>query len=479
MFDGTRGDAQPYLIASCALIKSGFEVMVRGPQDASVMASEFEVPFTPSTMSANQIFADPQMTEAFAKNDTAALLAANEKVKAKYQDKDSLDAEITAMYRLIETWKPDLITAGPVNLVQALMMAKIFQIPVISFSFQVQRPSSCVLPVGLPGADRIPKFAYRMIWRIIMRMMSNMIFRENAPVLSRLSGIPESKLYITVAEIDRYFSAKPKFLSIISASAIHGECPADFNGNNVMTGALRPTEKQENSGSFGSEEMAQMEIFLAAGDAPVYMGFGSMICGTSKFMTLLALRALKMTGERGIILKGWSSMSSEDLEGEIDEQELRAYCAKNVLFINKAPHGWLFPRCKVIVHHGGAGTLSASAKSGRPTVITPVCMDQPYHADLLNRMGYGVGTSQMAKLKVEELAEAVKKCINTPAIQEKAKQVAEQMAEEDASVRLVETVKDYMENHIKTGKHKELNQALDTRNSSFRARCLGLFCGGL
>jgi hypothetical protein len=30
--------------------------------------------------------------------------------------------------------------------------------------------------------------------------------------------------------------------------------------------------------------------------------------------------------------------------------------AGNVLFIKEAPHEWLFSRCSVAVHHGGAGT---------------------------------------------------------------------------------------------------------------------------
>ena len=58
--------------------------------------------------------------------------------------------------------------------------------------------------------------------------------------------------------------------------------------------------------------------FLDSGSAPAYFGFGSIICMTSKFMTLLCLRALRLTGERGILCRGWSAMCLDDLQGEVD-----------------------------------------------------------------------------------------------------------------------------------------------------------------
>jgi hypothetical protein len=66
-----------------------------------------------------------------------------------------------------------------------------------------------------------------------------------------------------------------------------------------------------------------------------------------------------------------------------------------------------------------------------------------------------------------ELADTIRKCINTPPIHAKAKEVAEQMKKEDASARLVEVIKDYMESHIRTGKYmktlEELEQKLGSR----------------
>ena len=54
-----------------------------------------------------------------------------------------------------------------------------------------------------------------------------------------------------------------------------------------------------------------------------------------------------------------------------------------------AAHGQLFPRCSVIVHHGGAGTTYASAMSGVPCVIVPIFLDQYLHSNLVNKKGVG------------------------------------------------------------------------------------------
>lgn len=60
-----------------------------------------------------------------------------------------------------------------------------------------------------------------------------------------------------------------------------------------------------------------------------------------------------------------------------------------VIFVDGAAHGQLFPRCSVIVHHGGAGTTYASAMSGVPCVIVPIFLDQYLHSNLVNKKGVG------------------------------------------------------------------------------------------
>ena len=366
------------------------------------------------------------------------------------------------MYLLLRDWKPDLVLAGPVCLPLVLMMDRAFGIPIVPLSLQLMRACKSVAPIGfewLPRSLRMP------VWGLLVRVMLRKDYKKWASHISKLTNIPTHKLRISTSDFYRYSSASPAFLAIIATSpTIYGELPQEFNSNSVQIGGLiASTQQQSTMSSFGAEKMAVMEDFLRKGRAPIYMGFGSIIGGTSKLMTLLCLRALKKTGERGILVRGWSKMSLEDLEGEADEEELRAYAAENVLFLDAAPHGWLFPRCQVVVHHGGAGTSNASILSGRPTVIVPIFLDQFAHAKNINEKGIGVGLDQMAKVAPEELAMAIQKCIQTPSIQENAKRMAEKLAKEDGPGRLVEVIKDYMESHIKTGRHMAIKRAIEKR----------------
>ena len=90
---------------------------------------------------------------------------------------------------------------------------------------------------------------------------------------------------------------------------------------------------------------------------------------------------------------------------------------KNALFVKYASH------CCVTVHHGGTGTTNASLTSGVPTVtvIAPVCFDQFVHSDDINKLGNGV---RLAALYQLEPSEAVLKCLRTPEICSRAREVA-------------------------------------------------------
>lgn len=49
---------------------------------------------------------------------------------------------------------------------------------------------------------------------------------------------------------------------------------------------------------------------------------------------------------------------------------------KFVFRLGRCPHDWLFPRMAAVIHHGGAGTVAAGLKAGRPTLVCPFFGDQ-------------------------------------------------------------------------------------------------------
>lgn len=101
----------------------------------------------------------------------------------------------------------------------------------------------------------------------------------------------------------------------------------------------------------------QKQLREAAGQpavAPAYIGWGSMVAVSATHMTRVAVKSLQLAALSGIVLGGFAKLDLDLLKGEADKN-LYEYAQKHVLFLQSAPHEWLFPQCSVTVHHGGAG----------------------------------------------------------------------------------------------------------------------------
>ena len=93
----------------------------------------------------------------------------------------------------------------------------------------------------------------------------------------------------------------------------------------------------------------------------------------------MLLEALRLSGQRAVIAPGWGMWSDA----------VSASLGACVHVIDAAPHRKLFPLMAGLVHHGGAGTSAAGLLAGKPTLVTPLMMDQWFFANLVDRHGAG------------------------------------------------------------------------------------------
>src|SRR4029453_19378747 len=91
--------------------------------------------------------------------------------------------------------------------------------------------------------------------------------------------------------------------------------------------------------------------FLADGEAPIYVGFGSVVAEDPATLTPPIFAALDKAKARGIVSEGWAHLGN-------------AAPPPNVYVIGDVPHDWLFARCRAVCHTGGAGTTSAGLRAG-------------------------------------------------------------------------------------------------------------------
>lgn len=184
----------------------------------------------------------------------------------------------------------------------------------------------------------------------------------------------------------------------VSPSLCHApdDWPKELREHLHMTGSWTVSKEaqehalQRSDSMYGSSSLGTLTVFFAKCDAPVYIGWGSMMAKSGEHMTCLAVRALMKSQSRGIILAGWAKLEAGMMHGQPDTPQMVEYAKDNILFLETAPHEWLFPQCACTVHHGGAGTTAAALRAGRPTIITPTMSDQYFWAQTVASAGVGV-----------------------------------------------------------------------------------------
>lgn len=233
-------------------------------------------------------------------------------------------------------------------------------------------------------------------------------------------------------------------------------------------------------GAGGAEEL---KLFLQNGATPIYIGWGSMLAISQEHMACLAVRSLMKAGLRGIVLGGWAELCSDHLGGQPDSKELLDYASHNVLFIQSAPHEWLFPQCAAIVHHGGSGTTAAALRSGRPSIITPCGFDQFANAEMVANSGTGIALGQIGRVLPQNLADAMVRALHDAELVTRAAEVGRRLHSEDGLGNAIKVIDEFITQDLTTGvwRSKRAHLKAELRKlskPSFLTR-LGYLCSDL
>jgi len=157
---------------------------------------------------------------------------------------------------------------------------------------------------------------------------------------------------------------------------------------------------------------SELEKFLAAGDAPIYIGFGSIVVDDADRFTDMIFEAVKLAGVRALVSKGWGGLGCDNVPD-------------NIFMLENTPHDWLFPKVRACVIHGGAGTTAIALKCGKPTMVVPFFGDQHFWGSMLERAKAGPEPVPYKHLTAEKLAEGIKYCLS-----DEAKKAAGELAKD-------------------------------------------------
>lgn len=203
--------------------------------------------------------------------------------------------------------------------------------------------------------------------------------------------------------------------------------PADWPSNAHICGQwLRPVQDWDPPRS--------LKEFLGAGDAPIYIGFGSMV-GFDRDALLNSIVAA--VPGRALFYPGWSGTQGLQLPN-------------NFLVIDDTPHDWLFPKTSLIIHHGGSGTTHSAARSGIPSIALPFGGDQPFWAERLRLLGVAPDYTSVRHLSATSLARAIDVATSTQ-MRSRAASLGGRMRSEDGLASAVKTIDALLSGHSSMG----------------------------
>ncbi len=177
-----------------------------------------------------------------------------------------------------------------------------------------------------------------------------------------------------------------------------------------------------------AELAPEIQDFLAAGEPPVLVGFGSTPVARPERLWDAVLAAARETGVRLIIVMGWSG----DVGLPRDEP--------GVLVTGEVPYGALLPHVRAFVHHGGTGTTHFGLSVGKPSLAVWLMSDQPFWGHRIAALGAGPAPIAQRRVSAGALTRAFQVlCDDRTEIA--ARSVGESMSSEDglaSGVRMVE-----------------------------------------
>jgi UDP:flavonoid glycosyltransferase YjiC (YdhE family) len=297
----------------------------------------------------------------------------------------------------------DLAEAAGVPLVQLAVMplARTRQWPHLAF------------PAGLGWLPGFTPLSYRLAEQLVWQM-----FRPSINRFRRRLGLrPQS--------LGGYFrQLEARGVPVLNGFSRHVvPRPPDWPAHVQQTGYWHPHDP-------AWSPPADLLRFLDQGPAPVFLGFGSMPVRDPLAVTATLVEALRLSGQRGVLLGGWGGLGDAVLPPSVYRLEYAAF-------------EWLFPRMAALIHHGGSGTTGMGLRAGVPNVVVPFAFDQFFWGERVRALGVGPVPVPYGRLSAPRLAAAITAAVGDSAMRRQSAAVGAALAAEDGLGQAVALIERY------------------------------------
>jgi len=370
---GSRGDVQPFIALAVGLQKAGHAVRLAAPHRFEDFASTYGIPFVP-------LAGDPEIISQRL-NDAGANPISMVRAMSDYIFSI---ADQVARQAFAACDEADLIVHSFLFTTGGHSLARKLGIPDISIqTFPIFAPTRAFPPVSMPDLPPGP-LSYFFHW------LTTQIFWHggNAGFRRLKKANPDT------FNLDLYWPFSPdgdrlRTPLLLASSPMVIPRPDDWTAPHIHIPGYFFLNTRDTY-----QPSAALAGFLAGGEPPICVTFGSMIHRDSERIYRAVLDAIDQTGNRAVILTGWDGLREN-------------YLPENIFVAESVPHDWLFLRCKAVIHHGGAGTTAAGLRAGIPNIVVSFAADQPFWGKRLYAIGAGPRPIRVRKLTANRLSAAL------------------------------------------------------------------------
>lgn len=407
---GSRGDFQPYIALAQQLKTLGKNVRITGGRSLENFIKGYDIDYYALSADYQTVNIDPDVLAAAQSSDSPLKMLLTFNKMKKY-----VIGLTEEMYNACEG--SEMIIYHP-GCTIGYFAGELLGIPsVLATPFPMHKTKEIASIIAY-GKSKMP---IAMSYKLLQGMLWMAGKTGVAALLKKKYGRLPKAFGCPFEKIDN------KHPAIVSCSNYVFSAPNDWNKNIHQHGYWFV---EENVMYTPPKELAD---FLAAGEKPIYFGFGSVFNNREKDDVIkVIISALKQCGKRGII----SGM------GEIEN------LPDDIIAIGSVPHSWLFKQCQAVCHHGGAGTTAAGFQAGVPSVVIPFSNDQFAWAHRAYDLGAASKPIYRKNLSSDHLAEAVTFALNQD-IKRESEKLAQNIATENGAVDCAKVIYSYIENERK------------------------------
>jgi UDP:flavonoid glycosyltransferase YjiC (YdhE family) len=418
---GTRGDIEPCVAVGRELLRRGHDVRMAVPPDLSAFAESAGLP---------AVAYGPDLQE---------VLNVHREFWTQLFRNFWKVRELIKLWR--ETWEPaaqhwgqmsatltsladgaDVLFTGLSYQEVAANVAEYHDIPLVTLHyFPIRANGELLAMLPAPLARSVMKVYEWLAWRTSKKLDDSQ---------RRELGLPKA----TSTSPRRIADRRSLELQAYDAVCFPGLAAewAQWSGQRPFVGSLTMELTTD-----ADDEVVQ---WIAAGTPPIFFGFGSIPVASPAETVAMIDAACAQLGERALIGSGSSDFS-------------QVATSDHVKVVGAVNYSTVFPRCRAVVHHGGAGTTAAGLRAGVPTVVLTTDLDQTLWGSRVKRLK--VGTARRLSTTTRESLVVDLRTALAPQYVTRARELATRMSRSGESIS---TAADLVEDFARVTSKREGNR---------------------